>query len=107
MLKLKSLLSEGFAWERKDGKPLPTLAEVQAEYENSQSAMDNQTPSDEFENRRNEKSEAVKSTLTAYGFDFNELSPVQVTDMYVAIKNAISDELAKQLEDTNDIHGWK
>lgn len=33
MLKLKSLLNEGFAWERKDGKPLPTLAEVQAEYE--------------------------------------------------------------------------
>ena len=32
MLKLKSLLNEGFAWERKDGKPLPTLAEVQAEY---------------------------------------------------------------------------
>ena len=32
MTKLKSLL-EGFAWERKDGKPLPTLAEVQAEYE--------------------------------------------------------------------------
>ena len=33
MLKLKSLLGEGFAWERKDGKSLPTLAEVQAEYE--------------------------------------------------------------------------
>lgn len=33
MLKLKSLLGEGFAWERKSGKPLPTLAEVQAEYE--------------------------------------------------------------------------
>lgn len=33
MLKLKSLLKEGFAWERKDGKSLPTLAEVQAEYE--------------------------------------------------------------------------
>jgi hypothetical protein len=33
MLKLKSLLSEGFAWERKSGKPLPTLSEVQAEYE--------------------------------------------------------------------------
>ncbi len=32
MQKLKSLL-EGYAWERKDGKPLPTLAEVQAEYE--------------------------------------------------------------------------
>jgi hypothetical protein len=33
MLKLKSLLGEGFAWERKSGKPLPTLSEVQAEYE--------------------------------------------------------------------------
>ena len=33
MLKLKSLISEGFAWERKSGKPLPTLSEVQAEYE--------------------------------------------------------------------------
>ena len=33
MLKLKSLLGEGFAWERKPGKPLPSLAEVQAEYE--------------------------------------------------------------------------
>jgi hypothetical protein len=33
MLKLKSLLGEGFAWERKEGKPLPSLAEVQAEYE--------------------------------------------------------------------------
>ena len=35
MTKLKTLL-EGFAWERKDGKPLPTLAEVQAEYEANQ-----------------------------------------------------------------------
>ena len=33
MLKLKSLLGEGFAWERKAGKPLPSLAEVQAEYQ--------------------------------------------------------------------------
>lgn len=37
MTKLKSLL-EGFAWERKDGKSLPTLAEVQAEYEAKQKA---------------------------------------------------------------------
>ena len=33
MLKLKLLLSEVYAWERKEGKPLPTLSEVQAEYE--------------------------------------------------------------------------
>ena len=33
MIQLKNILSEGFAWERKEGKGLPTLAEVQAEYE--------------------------------------------------------------------------
>jgi hypothetical protein len=33
MIKLKNILTEGFAWERKEGKGLPTLAEVQAEYE--------------------------------------------------------------------------
>jgi hypothetical protein len=32
MIKLKNILSEGLAWERKEGKGLPTLAEVQAEY---------------------------------------------------------------------------
>jgi len=33
MIKLKNILAEGFAWERKEGKGLPTMAEVQAEYE--------------------------------------------------------------------------
>ena len=33
MKKLKDLLKESYAWERKSGKSLPTLAEVQAEYE--------------------------------------------------------------------------
>ena len=32
MKSLKNILLEGYAWERKPGKPLPTLAEVQAEY---------------------------------------------------------------------------
>lgn len=32
-IKLKSLLKEGFAWERKPGKPLPTIQEVMDEYE--------------------------------------------------------------------------
>lgn len=32
-IKLKSLLKEGFAWERKPGKPLPTIKEVMEEYE--------------------------------------------------------------------------
>ena len=30
MIKLKSILSEGYAWEREAGKPLPTLAQTTA-----------------------------------------------------------------------------
>jgi hypothetical protein len=33
MIKLKNILSEAYAWERQEGKALPTLAEVQAAYE--------------------------------------------------------------------------
>jgi hypothetical protein len=32
MIKLKSILSEGYAWERESGKPLPTLADTTAAY---------------------------------------------------------------------------
>lgn len=33
MIKLKNILSEAYAWERQEGKALPTLAEVQAAYQ--------------------------------------------------------------------------
>jgi ribosomal protein S25 len=33
MQKLAGLLKEGYAWERKAGKPLPTIQEVMDEYE--------------------------------------------------------------------------
>jgi hypothetical protein len=39
-IKLKSLLKEGFAWERKPGKPLPTIQEVMDEYEAKQTKED-------------------------------------------------------------------
>jgi hypothetical protein len=32
-IKLKSLLKEGYAWERKAGKPLPTIKEVMDEFQ--------------------------------------------------------------------------
>ena len=38
MKKLKDILLEGYAWERKPGQPLPTLAEVQAEYLQNEAA---------------------------------------------------------------------
>jgi len=46
-IKLKSLLKEGYAWERKPGKPLPTIQEVMDEYEAKQ-----------------EKEEPVKESIT-------------------------------------------
>jgi hypothetical protein len=33
MIKLKNILSEGYAWEREEGKPLPTLKDVQEAYD--------------------------------------------------------------------------
>jgi hypothetical protein len=38
MIKLKDILSEAYAWERTPGRPLPTLAEVQAEYQRNGAA---------------------------------------------------------------------
>jgi hypothetical protein len=38
MKSLKNILLEGYAWERKPGQPLPTLAEVQAEYQRNEAA---------------------------------------------------------------------
>ena len=33
MIKLKNILGEGYAWERQEGKPLPTLRDVQEAYD--------------------------------------------------------------------------
>lgn len=38
MKKLKDILLEGYAWERRPGQPLPTLAEVQAEYQRNEAS---------------------------------------------------------------------
>jgi hypothetical protein len=38
MKKLKDILLEGYAWERKPGQSLPTLSEVQAEYLQNEAA---------------------------------------------------------------------
>ena len=44
MINLKTLLTEGFAWERKDGKGLPTLSEVQEEYNRKLKETQNAKP---------------------------------------------------------------
>ena len=48
MIKLKNLLKEGYAWERKANKPLPTLEDVQKEY-NKKKAQEAVTDQEEEE----------------------------------------------------------
>ena len=43
MKKLKDILSEAYAWERKPGKGLPTLAEVEAQHRKNLSEEDDLT----------------------------------------------------------------
>ena len=47
MIKLKNILSEAYAWERQEGKALPTLAEVQAAYQAKMREDANLDPEDE------------------------------------------------------------
>ena len=64
-MKLKHLL-EGFAWERKAGKPLPTLGEVQKKYEESL----NELSDEEIDARWNtpqQMAQRVRNTHYMYG----------------------------------------
>ena len=64
-MKLKHLL-EGFAWERKAGKPLPTLGEVQKKYEESL----NELSDEEIDARWNtpqQMAQRVRNTHYKYG----------------------------------------
>jgi len=47
MIKLKNILSEAYAWERQEGKALPTLAEVQAAYQAKMREVANLDPEDD------------------------------------------------------------
>lgn len=47
MIKLKNILSEAYAWERQEGKALPTLAEVQAAYQAKMREDANLDPEDD------------------------------------------------------------
>jgi hypothetical protein len=43
----KTSLKEGYSWERKAGKPLPTIAEVQAEYQKKKKLKEDSWGSDD------------------------------------------------------------
>ena len=46
-----------------------------------------------------EKLELAKATMEALGYDFSEMTIGQACAMFLAIKDAVSDELAKQMEE--------
>lgn len=73
MKKLKDILSEAYAWERKPGQALPTLAEVQAEYQ------------------RNEAADAVKAKVAKLEKEIADLK-----HQYYSVSN-LSPEREKQL----------
>lgn len=86
MTKLKTLL-EGFAWERKPGKPLPTLAEVQAEYEKNKAVSHSNESLDDV----SEESNPVKAKIAKL-----EKELANVNHQYYKDSN-LSAEKSKQL----------
>ena len=73
MKKLKDILSEAYAWERKAGKPLPTLAEVQAEYQRNEAA--------DADNARVAKLEKEIADLKHQYYSVSNLSPERSTQL--------------------------
>jgi len=91
MIKLKNILNEAYAWERQEGKPLPTMAEVKAAYdakmqeearldfldldgdgnetESMKSAAADSTSHGNFINKARAKSHLTKKDGHVYGHD--------------------------------------
>ena len=92
MIKLKNILAEGFAWERKEGKGLPTLAEVQAEYE-SKMAENNES---DFSEYSTDALMDMKVNLSRYQDTENELEKIN-NELDKRKQNELY-----QADDTND-----
>lgn len=68
MIKLKDILSEAYAWERQEGKPLPTLKDVQTAYrKNLQENVD-------------EMDADIAAELVHYGFAKSEEAALRALD---------------------------
>ena len=70
MIKLKDILSEAYAWERQEGKPLPTLAEVQAAYQAKlREEAGNEDPEEEGHEYEKEPDDPFVKNLDLYDDD--------------------------------------
>jgi len=75
-IKLKSLLKEGFAWERKAGKPLPTIQEVMDEYEATQKE---EVPVQEMASKKSMAISALKSEVQSLKGNRKELAKLAMS----------------------------
>jgi hypothetical protein len=92
MIKLKNILAEGFAWERKEGKGLPTMAEVQAEY-TSKMAENHQSNFSEYSD---DALMDMKVNLSRYQGNEDELE--KINSELASRKQTMSNEAVSQEE---------
>ena len=95
MINLKTLLTEGFAWERKDGKGLPTLSEVQEEYNRKLKETQNAKPDfrdvDGDDNEKESWIQAEKDKLKEGRNDHGILDLVsEAEDLVQNLRNSMS-----------------
>ena len=95
MINLKTLLTEGFAWERKDGKGLPTLSEVQEEYNRKLKETQNARPDfrdvDGDDNEKESWIQAEKDKLKEGRNDHGILDLVsEAEDLVQNLRNSMS-----------------
>lgn len=76
MQKLAGLLKEGYAWERKEGKPLPTIKEVMDEYEASQKE---EVPVQEMASKKSMAVSALKSEVQSLKGNRKELAKLAMS----------------------------
>ena len=100
MIKLKNILAEGFAWERKEGKGLPTMAEVQAEY-TSKMAENHQSNFSEYSD---DALMDMKVNLSRYQGNEDELEKInsELASRRQTMSNEALDAVGDEDDDINN-----
>ena len=112
MIKLKNILSEAYAWERQEGKALPTLAEVQAAYERKMEEeakpdyIDIDKDGDEEESMKDAAEDAKDDNETNEGDDMNHSYHTpedDVVDLDILNMDSLEESFNKRMR--GNLHG--
>lgn len=102
MIKLKNILSEGYAWEREAGKPLPTLADTTAAYARKLQEAEDEKPDyidadgDGNEEESMKKAFADKKDASS---NFSDYSDSALRDMKINLARFAGNE--EEIKDIN------